>query len=256
MLKNMLLLILSIAVYASFGITNFIFILFSMATAYIAARCFKSKHKKLILIASVFVNAGVLIFIKFLPYVENFNIIAPLGISYYTLQVISYLADVYKGKYEPEKNIFLFCLYIMYIPHLFIGPISRYDEMKKELSSKTKFTWNNLYEGSLRIVCGLSKKLVIAGGISIVVGTISGNTEVYNGLYALLAMFLFGIQLYCDFSGGIDVVLGISKILGINLSENFDSPYYAESVKEFWRRWHISLSTWLKEYIYIPLRRK
>ena len=141
----------------------------------------------------------------------------------------------------------------MYIPHLFIGPIARYDEMKNELKSKRKISLNNLYNGGIRILWGLFKKLVIAGRISIIITTITGNSEIYNGWYALLAMFAYSIQLYSDFSGGIDIVIGVSKILEINLPENFNSPFLAENIKEFWRRWHITLSTWLKDYIYIPL---
>ncbi len=260
MLINVLLLILSIAIYLSFGIENFVFILFSILTTFIAGKYLNTKHKKPVLIGTIFINAVILILIKLFPFGESIftkigtlNIIAPLGVSYYTLQVISYLVDVYKGKYEAETNIFNYFLYIMYIPHLFIGPISRYDEMKNELFSDRKITINNLYNGALRVVWGLLKKLVIAGRISIVIAIISQNVDVYNGVYALLAMMLYSIQLYSDFSGGIDIVLGISKMLGINLSENFDSPYYSESIKEFWRRWHISLSTWLRDYIYIPL---
>jgi D-alanyl-lipoteichoic acid acyltransferase DltB (MBOAT superfamily) len=257
---NIILLILSIVIYASFGITNLIFILFSIITSFVAAKCFKYKYKKAILISTILINAIILLFIKLILFKEgifnqfiNFNIMIPLGISYYTLQVTSYLADVYKGKYKAENNIFKYMLYIMYIPHLFIGPISKYDDMKETLFSKRRLTWNNLYLGSARIAWGLLKKIVIAGRIAIVTSTIASNIDVYTGWYVVLAVFLYSIQLYADFSGGIDVVIGVSKILGIDLMENFDSPFYSESIKEFWRRWHISLGAWLREYIYIPL---
>ena len=247
---NIILLILSIAIYLSYGIPNVIYILFSMLTSFTAAKYVKNNKK--ILAITITINAAILIFMKFLPY-TNLSIVAPLGIAYYTLQVISYLVDVYKGKYEYEKNIIDYALYIMYIPHLFIGPIIRYNEIKTQLKAKRKITLNNLYDGGIRILWGLFKKLVIAGRISIIITTITGNVETYNGMYALLAMFIYSIQLYSDFSGGIDIVIGVSKILGINLNENFNSPFMAENIKEFWRRWHISLSTWLKDYIYIPL---
>ena len=259
-IMNVLLLIGSILIYLSFGIKNFIFILFSILTAYIAARLFKKKYKKTILITTIVLNAAILIFIRFLPITKNIftqintlNILIPLGISYYSLQVISYLIDVYKGKYKAEKNIFNYFLCITYLPHLFIGPISKYNEIKQEFLDKNGLSWNNLGNGFVRILWGLLKKLVIAGRIAIVIASISGNPEIYNGWYVLLAIFLYSIQLYSDFSGGIDIVLGISTIFGINLIENFDSPYYSESIKEFWRRWHISLGRWLKDYIYIPL---
>ena len=247
---NIILLILSIAIYLSYGIPNVIYILFSMLTSFTAAKYVKNNKK--ILAITITINAAILIFMKFLPY-TNLSIVAPLGIAYYTLQVISYLVDVYKGKYEYEKNIIDYALYIMYIPHLFIGPIIRYNEIKTQLKAKRKITLNNLYDGGIRILWGLFKKLVIAGRISIIITIITGNVETYNGMYALLAMFIYSIQLYSDFSGGIDIVIGVSKILGINLNENFNSPFMAENIKEFWRRWHISLSTWLKDYIYIPL---
>lgn len=239
-------------IYVSYGLHNFIYILFSFITTFIAARYLKkeNKNRKIILIGTIAINAIILVGVKFLPY-TNLNIIAPIGVSYYTLQVISYLVDVYKGKYEYEKNIMNYALYIMYIPHLFIGPISTYDDMKKQITQKRKITLENIYYGGIRILWGLSKKLIIAGRAAIVIETITSNG--YNGVYAILAMLLYSIELYSDFSGGIDIVLGISKMLGIDLVENFDVPYASQNIKEFWRRWHISLSSWLRDYIYIPL---
>lgn len=247
---NIILLIISIAIYLSYGISNCIYILFSLISSYMAAKYVK--NRKALLITIIAINTAILVLVKLLPY-TNINIIAPLGVSYYTLQVISYLVDVYKGKYKYEQKFIEYALYIMYIPHLFIGPITRYDEMKKQLQSNRKITIDNIYKGILRILWGLLKKFIIVGRIAIIISTITSNTEIYKGLYALLAMLLYSIELYCDFSGGIDIVLGVSKIMGINLSENFDSPYFAQSIKEFWRRWHISLSTWLRDYVYIPL---
>ena len=249
---NFLLLVLSIIIYASYGLSNFIFIGFSLLSTFVAAKYLhkENKNRKLVLAGTIAINTAILVFVKFLPY-TNVNILAPLGVSYYTLQVISYLADVYKGKYEYEKSLFNYALFIMYIPHLFIGPISRYEDMKKELLSKRKITLDNILNGGIRILWGLSKKLIIAGRTGIVIETITSNNS--NGCYALLAMFLYSIELYSDFSGGIDIVLGISRMLGINLVENFDAPYYSQNIKEFWRRWHISLSSWLRDYVYIPL---
>ena len=248
---NILLLLASIIIYASFGIQSLLYVFFSIITTYIAAKYLKIKYKKLVLSGTIIVNLAILVFMKFLPY-TNFSILSPLGISYYTLQIISYLVDVYKGKYEPENNFFNFTLFIMYIPHLFIGPISRYDDIKKTLLTKRKITANNIFDGLLRICWGLIKKFVIAGRTAIFISTISGNIE-YSGGYALLAMIIYSINLYADFSGGIDIVLGVTKMCGIDLVENFDAPYFSQSIKEFWRRWHISLSSWLKDYVYIPL---
>ena len=249
---NIVLFILSIAIYLSYGFSNFIFIIFSMLSSFIAARFLKRKNGKVILGLAIFVNAALLVMSKFLPY-ANINFISSIGISYYTLQVISYLVDVYKGKYETEKNLFYFALYIFYIPHIFIGPIIRYDEMKEQILKKKRIKLENLEDGFLRIFWGLFKKFVISGRVAIIVGTISSNLEIYNGAFAFFAMLLYGIQLYTDFSGGIDIVLGVSKVADIDLKENFDSPYLSENIKEFWRRWHISLSSWLRDYVYIPL---
>ena len=249
---NILLFVLSIAIYLSYGFSNFIFIIFSMLSSFIAARFLKRKNGKVILGLAIFVNAALLVMSKFLPY-ANINFISSIGISYYTLQVISYLVDVYKGKYEAEKNLFYFALYIFYIPHIFIGPIIRYDEMREQILKKKRIKLENLEDGFLRIFWGLFKKFVISGRVAIIVGTISSNLEIYNGAFAFFSMLLYGIQLYTDFSGGIDIVLGVSKVADIDLKENFDSPYLSENIKEFWRRWHISLSSWLRDYIYIPL---
>lgn len=280
MLINILLLMLSIGIYASFGISNLIYILFSTITTYISARIIEKKrdqkssdlynmhnnnpgnkkNEKWILIVTIVVNSLILISIKILLYgqaklnwISGIKIIAPLGISYYTLQVISYIVDVYKQKIEAEKNFFKYLLYVMYFPYLFIGPITRYEDMKKELFKKKTLKLENIYNGSIRILWGLTKKFVIAGRVGILINTISSDVVAYKGAYALLAMLLYSIQLYADFSGGIDIVIGSSRMLGINLKENFDSPYLSQSIKEFWRRWHIALSSWLKDYIYIPL---
>ena len=148
---NVLLLIVSILLYASFGWQSLFYVFFSIITTFFAAKHLQGKYKKAILISTIGINLAILVFMKFIPYTE-LSILAPLGISYYTLQIISYLVDVYKGKYEPEEKLFNFTLFIMYIPHLFIGPISRYDDMKKQLLAKRKITSNNIFDGLLRLV--------------------------------------------------------------------------------------------------------
>ena len=249
---NIILLILSLIIYLSYGIPNFIFILFSMISSFIAAKFLTKKYGKFVLGLTIFLNIFLLIAIKLIPN-NYFSLFTALGISYYTMQVVSYLIDVYRKKYEAENNLFYYSLYVFYIPHLFIGPIIRYDDMKSQILKPKKIEINNLINGGIRIIWGLAKKLIIAGRLAIVTSTISANPEVYNGCFALFAMILYSIELYADFSGGIDIVLGASKMIGINLKENFNSPYYSETIQEFWRRWHISLSSWFKDYVYIPL---
>ncbi|MBQ4289103.1 MAG: MBOAT family protein, partial [Clostridia bacterium] len=180
------------------------------------------------------------------------GIMLPFGLSYFSLQLISYLTDVYKAKLKPERRPVRFLLYVTYYPHLFVGPIERLSTFNESLDRR-RFSYDGISDGALRALWGAFKKLVIANRISLVVTAIAGETQTYSGAYALLAMLFYSIQLYADFSGGMDIVLGISGMLGIKMSENFDTPYLSETVQEFWRRWHMTLGSWLKDYVYIPL---
>ena len=250
--KPYVLLIISICVYASLGIKSLLYIIISSVTTYIATLLFqKNKYKKLILILTLIINIGILVIIKS-ELIKN--IIVPLGISYYTFQVVSYLIDVYRNKYKPEKNIAKYFVYTMYFPYLFIGPINRFDDISNSLFKEDKkINLSSMYNGILRIGWGFFKKLLIANRINVLIATITQNPSEYNGAFALFAMLLYYIQLYADFSGGIDIVIGFSKVLQINVKENFDTPYISQNIQEFWRRWHISLSSWFRDYVYIPL---
>ena len=250
--KPYVLLIISICVYASLGIKSLLYIIISSVTTYIATLLFqKNKYKKLILILTLIINIGILVIIKS-ELIKN--IIVPLGISYYTFQVVSYLIDVYRNKYKPEKNIAKYFVYTMYFPYLFIGPINRFDDISNSLFKEDKkINLSSMYNGILRIGWGFFKKLLIANRINVLIATITQNPSEYNGAFALFAMLLYSIQLYADFSGGIDIVIGFSKVLQINVKENFDTPYISQNIQEFWRRWHISLSSWFRDYVYIPL---
>lgn len=182
---NIAIFIISILIYASFGLTNLIYILFSALTTFFAAKNLKGKNRKAILILTIAANIGILVFMKVYFYAENFginvsNIIVPIGISYYTLQVISYLIDVYKGKYEPQENLLKYLMYVIYIPYLIIGPINRYDDISKTLYEKKKWDTNRILNGIIRIFWGLFKKLVIAGRIGLVISVITKDTNTYN----------------------------------------------------------------------------
>lgn len=250
--KPYLLLIISVLVYSSLGVKSLVYIVISTITTYVAGLLFeKNKYKKLILIVTLVINLGILVVIKS-ELVKN--IIVPLGVSYYTFQVVSYLIDVYRNKYKPERNIAKYFLYTMYFPYLFIGPINRYDDISKTLfETDKKFNPQSAYNGILRIGWGFFKKLIISNRINVLISAITQNPTEYNGAFAFFAMLLYSIQLYADFSGGIDIVLGFSKVLQINLKENFNTPYISQNIQEFWRRWHISLSSWFRDYVYIPL---
>lgn len=247
---NILILIAGLLVYAGYGLDGLAYLLGATLLSYGAALI--TPRKRWVMWICVGLNALMLLAVK-LDSVTGFGILAPLGISYFTLQLISYNVDVYKEKYPPEKNLYRFALFVTYMPHLLMGPIERYDTMAPALFQNRRITWEGIFRGTARILWGLFKKMIIASRIAVIVGVISADTAAYSGAYALCAVVLYSIQLYTDFSGGIDMVLGISEILGIRMSENFQSPYFSETFQEFWRRWHMTLGTWLREYIYIPL---
>lgn len=179
--------------------------------------------------------------------------IAPLGISYYTLALISYLCDVYWNMIAVEKNPLKFATFAGFFPLLYSGPIVRYGREGKCFCAETHFCFSEMKKGILRILWGLFKKLVIAERIEVIVNTIFENYQQYYGLYVCIAAVLFSMQLYSDFSGCMDIVLGISQILGIELPENFNLPFTARNLSEFWRRWHITLGEWLKDYVLYPI---
>ncbi len=248
---NILLLLLSIIVITTFGLNSLIFISLSAISTYFTGKYLEKHKNKPLLIFIIILNLLPLIFFRFTYLVNKFNILVPIGLSYYTLSVISYIVDVYKNETKSEKNILNYLLYVFYLPYIFIGPISRYKDVSKTMFTKKKFDITNTYKGLLRISWGFFKKYLIASRISLVISSITSNNLV--GAYALLACILYSIELYSDFSGGIDMVIGVSNIFGIKLKENFNVPYISETIKEFWGRWHIALSSFLKDYVYIPL---
>lgn len=247
MILNVIIFLVGLLVYAGYGIAGLCYLLSATAVSYIIGLLMK--RWRFLMWIGIALNAGMLLMIKLEP-LTGVSLLAVFGISYFSLQIIGYLADIYRGKIEPEKNIFRYALFITYLPHLFVGPIQKYD---RKLFEDRKITWQGIGEGAARALWGAFKKLVIASRVGVIVSAISAAPEEYAGAYALAAMLLYSLQLYSDFSGGIDIVLGISRMLGLRFSENFDAPYLAQSFQEFWRRWHITLGAWLREYIYIPL---
>lgn len=250
MIVNILIFLAGLVIYAGYGIPGLAYILAATALSYLAGRLIP-KHRW-VMPVSVALNALVLLLVKLQP-VTGMEFAAPLGISYFTLQIIGYNVDVYRGKYAPERNLLRYGLYVTYLPHIFLGPIEGYASFRSAVFENRRFSWDGISGGAARALWGLFKKLAIAARAGVLVSAISADPEQFRGAYALAAMVLYSVQLYADFSGGIDIVLGVSRMLGIRLSENFDAPYFSESFQEFWRRWHITLGAWLREYIYIPL---
>lgn len=179
--------------------------------------------------------------------------VLPLGISFYTFQTMGYIIDVYRDKYSYEKNIFKLALFISFFPQLIQGPISRFDDLKETLYRKHSFDKKAVSFGLQRILWGFFKKLVVADRLLPAVNTIVRNPEEYQGVYVLVGMFFYAIQLYADFTGGIDIAIGAAELFGISLKENFERPYFSKSITEYWRRWHITLGTWFREYMFFPI---
>ena len=183
----------------------------------------------------------------------NYDILLPVGISFYTLQALGYVIDVYRGDIYAEKNFLRYALFVSFFPQLVAGPIERSKNLLVQLHTPKTFQYENLRKGALLVLYGLFLKMVIADRAAMIVDTVYGNGDAYPGFYIIVATFFFAIQIYCDFYGYSTIARGSALIMGIHLMDNFNAPYYSGSVKEFWRRWHISLSGWFRDYLYIPL---
>lgn len=181
------------------------------------------------------------------------DLLLPLGISFYTFQAVGYLIDVYRETVPAEKNFFRYALFVSFFPQLIQGPISRFGDLSQTLWKEHSFCWENIRDGFSRILWGYFKKLVVADRIFAAVGLMIGSPDTYQGAYALVAMVFYTIQLYADFTGGIDITIGIAQMLGVHVKENFMRPYFSKSLKEYWRRWHISMCTWFKDYVFYPV---
>lgn len=181
------------------------------------------------------------------------DILLPVGISFYTLQALGYLIDVYRGDIYAEKNFLRYALFVSFFPQLVAGPIERSKNLLVQLGRPQPFSYENLRKGALLVLYGLFLKMVIADRAAIIVDTVYQNSAAYPGFYVVVATLFFSIQIYCDFYGYSTIARGSALIMGIHLMDNFNAPYYSQNVKEFWRRWHISLSGWFRDYLYIPL---
>lgn len=229
----------------------------------------KNKRKGLLMV-SLIVNLGFLFYFKYTNFfIETFvdaftlfgkeleistlHIILPVGISFYTFQTLSYTIDIYRGSIKPTKNGLAFFSFVAFFPQLVAGPIERASHLLPQFFKTYKFNYNQVKSGLLLIAFGLFKKMVIADRAAVVVNQVYNNPTEYSGVETLLATVLFAFQIYCDFSGYSDIAIGTTRTLGFDLTKNFNSPYFSKSITEFWHRWHISLSTWFRDYVYIPL---
>ena len=270
--KNIVLLIFSLIFYA-WGEPKYIFLMLStILIVYIFGILidkFDKENKKILkkisLIICIILVLGSLIFFKYSNFlIENvnlafkakiklLNIVMPIGISFYTFQILSYIIDLYNKKIKLQKNYFSLALYVSLFPQLIAGPIVRYETVEEEIDNR-KETKEDVISGTKRFIIGLSKKVIIANQMALLADLIFNK---HNGAYGTtiiwLGTFAYTLQIYFDFSGYSDMAIGLGKIFGFHFLENFDYPYISKSVTEFWRRWHISLSTWFRDYVYIPL---
>ncbi|MCR4695253.1 MAG: MBOAT family protein [Pseudobutyrivibrio sp.] len=227
-------------------------------------------YKNLVVAASFTLNLGLLFYFKYINFaldimshilgavgihmtVPAFDIILPVGISFYTFQALSYTMDVYRGEIYAEKNFFRYALFVSFFPQLVAGPIERSKNLLKQLAVPKAYDYDNVRTGLLTMLWGYFIKLVIADRMAIIVDNVYADLENYHGMVLVVASLAFTIQIYCDFMGYSIIAKGAAKVLGMELMENFHMPYFADSIKDFWRRWHISLSSWLRDYLYIPL---
>lgn len=227
-------------------------------------------QKKLFLGISIAANLGMLGFFKYYNFfIENFtsvfslfgseiqpnslNIILPVGISFYTFQTLSYTIDIYRGKLQPTKDFIQFSAFVSFFPQLVAGPIERASNLLPQFAKQRSFEYSKAVDGLRQILWGLFKKVVIADNCAEIVNTVFANSANLPGSTLLIGAILFAFQIYCDFSGYTDIAIGVARLFGFNLTKNFAFPYFSRDIAEFWRRWHISLSTWFRDYLYIPL---
>ena len=258
-LKWIMLLIASCIFYMGWRAELIILIVISTLSNWLLARLIydKPEKKKVFLIISLIINFGLLFVFKYMVFInhsfmwlydyfgwiypiKDFDIVLPMGISFYTFQAASYTIDVFYGKYKPERNYFKLSLFIMFFPQLVAGPIERADRLLGQLFTKHKLELENISQGAKLMLMGYFKKIVIADRASVLVDTIYNSPQEYKGLPLVVATLFFTVQIYCDFSGYTDIARGVAKLMGIDLMINFDRPYFSKNIKEFWRRWHIS----------------
>lgn len=267
----MILLISSYYFYMSWNLKYVLLIFGTTVVSYISGRLLENgKSKRLILAGASAVCLGVLFLFKYFNFaIESFcsvlrfvkidlapvtfKLLLPVGISFYTFQTLSYVIDVYRGKVKAEHHFGYYATFISFFPQLVAGPIERTNNLLPQIRKTPVFSYSKSVDGMKRIAWGYFKKIVVADTLAIYVDMVYGSLSKYTGFSLVLAVFFFTIQIYCDFSGYSDIAIGTAGLLGIDLMQNFDCPYFSTSIKEFWKKWHISLSTWFRDYVYIPL---
>jgi D-alanyl-lipoteichoic acid acyltransferase DltB (MBOAT superfamily) len=267
-IAQIMLLAASLFFYACWNPAYVLLILLSVLVTWLSGILMEAKtqsQKQTILAGSLIINLGILFFFKYYNFfadqfgrvisfnIPNFNILLPVGISFYTFQALGYSIDVYRGTVKAERNFINYALFVTFFPALVAGPIERTANLLPQFKINNSFDYDKVTSGLKLAAWGMFKKVVIADRLAVYVNAVYDNPAVYPACSIALATFFFAFQIYCDFSGYSDIAIGSARALGFNLMTNFRQPYFARSIADFWRRWHISLTTWLTDYIYIPL---
>ena len=268
------LLLASYYFYMSWNPQYIVLILGTTAISYFAAllieKCNTVRTKKMVLAGAVFICLGVLFCFKYFNFMSTslvelcsflainlhpitLNVLLPVGISFYTFQTMGYVIDVYRGTVKAERHFGEYAAFISFFPQLVAGPIERTANLLPQIKTVKKFDYDEAAYGLRLMAWGFFKKIVIADNAAIVVDSVYSSLDRCTGFDLIIAVLFFTMQIYCDFSGYSDIAIGTARLLGIKLMTNFKSPYFSGSLKEFWSRWHISLSTWFRDYLYIPL---
>lgn len=280
--KNIWLLAASYYFYMCWNAKYILLILFSTVITYVSGILLerakekrwedkkKVLYKKGVVAASLLLNLGTLFYFKYtgfalesisrllgLAHIDlqapTFDIVLPIGISFFTFQALGYTIDVYRDEIKAETNFFRYALFVSFFPQLVAGPIERSKNLLFQLQEPKRFNVSHAKSGLLTMAYGLFLKMVVADNIACVIDPVFENPQNYLGMELLVAVVLFAFQIYCDFEGYTKMAIGSADVLGYQLKDNFKTPYFAESVKDFWRRWHISLTSWFRDYLYIPL---
>lgn len=274
-LKWAMLLAASYYFYMSWNADLVFLILFTTIISYVSALIIEKKREnkaltRLCITVTLVASLGVLFFFKYFNFISSsvtglltslgmdvppveFNLILPVGISFYTFQTLSYAIDVYRGTVKAERHFGYYALFVSFFPQLVAGPIERPDNLLPQLRADNRPSWRNTIGGLRKMLIGFFKKVVVADMLATYVNSVYNDAAGASGLGVVLATVMFAFQIYCDFAGYTDIAIGCAEIIGIRLMKNFNLPYTAQSIKEFWARWHISLSTWFRDYLYIPL---
>jgi D-alanyl-lipoteichoic acid acyltransferase DltB (MBOAT superfamily) len=230
----------------------------------------QGRLRKIILIASIISNVGLLGIFKYFNFINynlyslfsffgwhydigNLSLILPIGLSFHTFQSMSYTIEVYRGRYKAEHRLGIYALYVLFYPQMVAGPIERPQNLLHQLHDKKTFDYQRVADGLKQMAWGLFKKVVVADRLALFVNAVYNDPQNYKGFPLIVATYFFSFQIYCDFSGYSDIAIGAAKVMGIRIMDNFKLPYHAKSIGEFWRRWHISLSSWLRDYLFLPI---